>query len=376
MPLTISVPDSLRHSVEAATGGRQTVLYTALGQPTFMYVQPQFLNNQVGIANDSSVHPMFFGSGGTAKSQYLAGVYPGVIKNGELLSLPGQDPSHTLNHDQFVAAARACGTGFHVMTNAAYAGIALWCRANSFQPRGNTNWGASSDATWETGRRGDNVAPGTASGTGRTHTGSGPASWRHDGTHAGISDLCGNVWEWAPGMRVNSGEIQIIANNGAALNATDLGVNSTAWRAINGATGALVDPGTANTVKYAVSGTAAYTLVRASGSSFEGMTNPGTTPVHADAIKVLRAHGLFPVGLTAAGVANTDAGSTSNMLGGTIAVPATNGDGFWLNAGIEALPFRGGTWDDSADAGVFALLCVHVRSVAYDSRGARPAFVL
>jgi hypothetical protein len=177
-------------------------------------------------------------------------------------------------------------------------------------------------------------------------------------------------------MRVNSGEIQIIANNGAALNATDLGVNSTAWRAINGATGALVDPGTANTVKYAVSGTAAYTLVRASGSSFEGMTNPGTTPVHADAIKVLRAHGLFPVGLTAAGVANTDAGSTSNMLGGTIAVPATNGDGFWLNAGIEALPIRGGNWYVSANAGVFALDCSGARSNAYSRFGARPAFVL
>lgn len=70
-------------------------------------------------------------------------------------------------------------------------------------------------------------------------TGSGPVSWRHDNTPFGIADLCGNVWEWAPGMRINAGEIQIIADNDAALTATDFSAGSAAWKAVDGATGAL-----------------------------------------------------------------------------------------------------------------------------------------
>jgi formylglycine-generating enzyme len=360
MPLTISVPDSLRASVEAATGGRQTVLYTALGQPTFMYVQPQFTGAAVGVTGYTDPHPMFYGTDGSAKSQYFAGVYPGVVKNGELLSLPGQDPSHTLNHDQFVAAARACGTGFHVMTNTAYAGIALWCRANSFQPRGNTATGSAHDAAWETGR---------ISGDGRTATGSGPASWRHDNSSSGISDLCGNVWEWAPGVRVNNGEIQVLRNDGSStipkndgvINAIDMAAGSSKWWAIDGeaaTTNCFVAPGSANTVKYATSGTTAQTLVRASGSSFEGMVSYVTG---AGAVLVLKALGLMPV---------------ASLLGGTIAAPAANGDVFYVNTGIEALPIRGGYWVDSADAGVFSLYCSAGRSTAVDSIGARPAWVL
>jgi len=38
---SIFVKDDLRASVEAASGGRQTVLYTALGQPTYMNIIPQ-----------------------------------------------------------------------------------------------------------------------------------------------------------------------------------------------------------------------------------------------------------------------------------------------------------------------------------------------
>lgn len=360
MPLTISVPDSLRASVEAASGGRQTVLYTALGQPTFMHVIPQFTGAQVGVTGYTDPHPMFYGTDGTAKSEYFFGAYPGIVKNGELLSLPGVDCSHTLNHDQFVAYARACGTGHHVVTDQAYAGIALWCRANSFQPRGNTNTGVAHDAAWETGRRG---------GDGRTLTGSGPASWRHDNSSSGISDLCGNVWEWSPGVRINAGEIQVLRNDAATtipkndgvMNAIDMAVGSTKWWAIDGTsatTSCFVAPGSANTVKYATSGSVAQTLVLASGAAFEGMTSYVTG---AGAVLVLKVLGLMPV---------------ASQLGGTIAVPAANSDVFYIDVTSERLPFRLGLWDLAAGAGVFALYCSYARSFANTYVGARPAFVL
>ena len=362
---TIFLKDDLRASVEAATGGKCTVLYTASGQPSYMRVIPRFNVQDIDAGLGSGVHPAFV-VGGMEKSELFVGMYAGVRKNNELLSLPGVDPTASRNHDQFVADARACGAGWHVMTNAEWSALQLWCWKNDFMPRGNTNYGASSDAAWETGRRQDGLAPGLNSGTPRTLTGSGPVSWNHDNTAAGIADLCGNVWEWSPGLRVVAGEIQIIENNNAALNATDFGPTSAAWKAINGATGELVTPTfagsiaggdyaptTPNSVRYATSGTANYTLVRASGASFEGMTNPGATPVAKAALQLLRRYGLFPVASTGLG-----------------------GDGFWLDVTGERLPLRGGNWDHAATSGVFALLLLYVRSGAHSSLGARPAFVL
>jgi len=67
------------------------------------------------------------------------GMYPGIVKNGELLSLPGVDPTVSQPYTYFVNAARACGAGFHVMTNAEWAASALLTAKSGAQPRGNTN---------------------------------------------------------------------------------------------------------------------------------------------------------------------------------------------------------------------------------------------
>ena len=114
-------------------------------------------------------------------------------------------------------------------------------------PRGNSNYGRSSDATYETGTRTDGGSPGGTAGTPRTLTGTGPASWRHNNDFAGIADLAGNVWEWASGLRLNNGEIQVLANNDAALATADLSSASADWRAISMTDGSLVLPGSAGT---------------------------------------------------------------------------------------------------------------------------------
>jgi formylglycine-generating enzyme len=357
MALTINITDTLRKNVEAASGGRNTVLYTAKGQPCYMAVVPKFNLQDIDASLGTGTHPAFI-VGGVEKSQIFIGQHIGVSRNGEMLSLPGVDPIASINFDAAVSLVRANGTGWHLMSNIEWAALSQWCWKNGFQPRGNTQFGRSSDLTTEIGVRSDGLTvTGASQGSqNRTLTGSGPLSWRHDNTPFGIADLNGNVWEWSPGMRINNGEIQIITNNNAALSAADFGVSSTEWQAIDGATGALVAPGTAGTVKYASanSGTADYTLYRANGSSFEGMVNStGANPVSAAALQLLKQHGLFPI-----------AGS------------GLGGDGFYLSVSGERVPFRGGNWLFAAIAGVFALALVSARSDSGADIGARPAFVL
>jgi sulfatase modifying factor 1 len=353
MSLTINVPDTLRRSVEAASQGRNTVIYTAKGQPCFMFVLPSFTLQSIDASLGTGTHPAFI-VGGVTKSEILIGRYLGFSSNGEMVSVPGVDPLNNINFDNASALARANGSGWHLTTNATYAALALWAWKNGTQPRGNDNYGRSTDVGTEravdaaTGR----IAAATGTATSRTRTGSGPTSWRHDATPFGIADLAGNVVEWSAGMRINAGEIQVIENNNAASSTADLSAGSALWQAIDGSNGNLVAPGSANTVKYATSGTAAYTAVRSSGSSFEGMTNPGTTPIATAALERLRALGLYPV--AAAGL---------------------GGDGFWVDVTSERVPIRGGTWSYGALSGVFALSLDYARSDVGTGLGARPAFV-
>lgn len=344
--------DMYRQQVEAASGGRQTVLYTAKGQPSVMNIIPAFSLQGINPALGTGVHPAFI-VGGVQKSELFIGTHIGSVSENELISRPGVEPAYSRSHDQFVTLARACGAGWHVMTNAEWSAIALWSYKNGTMPNGNTLNGQSIEATYETASRMDLMGPGSAGGNPRTRTGSGPATWRHDHTMQGISDLCGNVWEWTPGVRLVNGEIHVIANNDAALSSTDFSAEASAWKAVDGATGELVEPGHANAVKYATSGTAAYTLVREDWKSFEGMTNPGSTPVSEAALQKLKAFGLFPV-------------ASSGLGGDTIGYVLTG----------ERLPIRGGGLSSGVRAGVFMLEFYFQRSLSYTTVGARPAFVL
>ena len=345
----------LTDSVKAQSGGEQTVLYTAKGQPTYMNIIQKYDMSTIDPSL-SGTHPAFIVDG-VEKPEIFIGTYQGKIVSGELLSLPNVEPTHSTNYDNFLNAARANGNGHHLITNAEWSAVALQCYKNNTQPMGNSYYGRSSEDPLLTGRRADGLNPGNTSGSARTLTGSGPVQWRHNGKNNGIADLSGNVNEWNSGMRMVNGEIQVIENNNAAKLTIDLSATSAQWKAIDGATGDLVTPlgggATPGAVKFAASGTTAdYTIY---GASFGAIKNLSTVnPVSAAALSKLKALCLFP---------HIDAAATFN------------GDGLYLNLTIEAIPIRGGYWPGGSTAGVFCLSLVSARSYASSNLGSRPAFV-
>ena len=349
MPITIFTPDQLRVNVEVASQGKNTVMYDNGGYPSIMVVIPSFNLNTIDAGWAATPHPAFT-VGGVSKSYVYVAKYQASITDTRAISVPGKAPAVNINFDNSRAACAAKGAGWHLMTNAEWAAVALWCWKNGFQPRGNTNYGQSSDLTSEIGRRVDGLAPGYTGSGGVCYSGSGPIAWNHDNSPFGIADLNGNVWEWVGGMRQNAGEIQVLQDNNAADNTVDQGAGSAAWKAML-QDGSLVAPGTALSLKYDdLSGAATVnTVITGSGSpsrTFESLPAAGGVTIPP----LLKQLCLFP----------PESGLDS--------------DYFYLNNAIEALPLRGGGWNHGAGAGVFVLDLNYARSLADSGIGFRPAF--
>lgn len=337
--------DMLKLAVEGLSS-RNTVVLDDRGMPSIMVRVPKFKVSDVIDGATQDAHHMFIVDG-VEKDQVLISKYQNIVKDGRAYSLPMMDPKHTLTFDQAKAFCEAKGPGFHLLTNAERAGLALWSKKNGTMPRGNNNYGADISAAHE---KGIATSMSDATRIGRIATGSGPASWAHDGTGEGIYDLNGNVWEWMGGMRIVGGEIQVIVNNNAAM-PVDQGVSSTLWKAIL-EDGTLVAPGTTGTLKY--DGTSAtklsktVSLVGSGSSEFKTLAkDAGITTVP----QIAKALGLFPV----------------DALGG--------GDRLYVNSDGERLPYFGGNWPYGANAGVFAVILTYPRSVSSISIGFRSAYI-
>ena len=363
---TIITKDSLRSSVEAATGGLCTVMYDDAGHPSYMRRIPKV--NIEDVYPDlglTGTHPAFIVNG-VEKSELFIGMYPASVVDDYAVSLPGMDPANTFDFDQAVSRCKNKGPGWHLMTNVEWALLGALGIKYGFQPRGNSNWGQSSEAKHETGT----LAPGASalgvsdeSKPGRTLTGSGPMSWRHDNSPAGIADLVGNVLEWTGGLRLNAGEIQIIKDNDAAAYSVDMSAASSAWKAIL-QNGTLTAPGTAATLKLDAAGengTGAVILNTAiasqypspdttasSSSVFTSMTAKSGVTVPA----LLKLLSLYPVAAS---------GPVGNV---------------WHRNSGERLGLRGGYYSHGSGAGLFALNLTNIRTHRYRTVGFRPAFIL
>ena len=341
--------DDLKLSIEALSGGKNTVLFDDLGMPSVMVPFPKLKMSDLIAGGSENIHPAF-SVDGVEKSVIYVSKYQNIVLNERGYSLPMRDPRASLNFDQAVTYCRNKGKGWSLTPYSLWSAIALWCRKNGTMPRGNNNYGADHAYGHEKG-----VPTYYESGKiARCATGSGPNTWNHNWMPDGIADLNGNVWEWCAGMRLMNGEIQIIPYANCMAADASMGASSTLWKAI-AADGTLVEPGTAGTLKYNyVSGHIQLTSGDITpedtwrGDTYQNMTLDSALTVPEIAKALL----IYP-----------------DEPGGDY-----GGDGHYMNNSGERLPVCGGFWNGTSGAGVFGVDLNCPRSDSYTSIGFRSAY--
>lgn len=343
-----------------AVSPSDSLLVDSSGNASVMVRIPKFHISDIIAGGSDTVHPAFLVNGQEVDEIYIS-KYQNIVFSGAALSLPLEAPAANISFDAAMDACTAKGSGWHLMTRAEWAAIALWCRKYGCLPKGNNGHGKdATDSDYE-------ALPAAYSGeeTAQVRTGSGPLPWSHNSGQDGIFDLNGNVYEWLGGYRTVDGEIQILADNNAADTENSQLTGSVKWMALL-ENGTLVAPGTEGTLKWDYSslptggGTAAFTLsttvtnrqaVEADGYgsvAFEALTTGAGVTVP----EILKALAIFP---SDAGDHGADKISMRNIG--------------------ERMGAAGGDYNAGTDAGVFCLNGALARAAAQGNVGFRCAYV-
>lgn len=125
------------------------------------------------------------------------------------VSLPYQQPRHTITLDEAAAACARKGEGWHLITNTEFVYLLHEAEELGHTIGGNTNHGSNEDNPQEKGVAYDSA--------GRTLTGCDPLTWSHDGTAGGVFGICGNFYDMVTGLRLHKGVVEYIKDNDAAV---------------------------------------------------------------------------------------------------------------------------------------------------------------
>lgn len=335
--------------------GRNDCLFDDLDYPSVMVRLPETRLSELESSWGNNIHPAFIVNGQVVKV-WLAKYQAMTVGSGaslRALSLRGKEPRASINFDTAREACANKGGGFHLITNAEWGFVLNWCRANSFWPRGNNSYGRDYSRTSEHGE----AITRTGTQPLLTSTGTGPVTWSHDGTPFGVFDMNGNVWEWCTGFRLVDGEIQILVDNNAADSSKDLSASSSEYRAIL-PDGAIVDPGTAGTLKWDATGADGTGSIRLNTSITS--QSDGSTSANVDWRSITAEAGVsVPALLHQLGI---------HPLASGYGV----GRAYMRNVG-ERLPYRGGHRTGTSNAGVPAVVLSVPRSYSYANFGLRLA---
>ncbi len=355
-----------KNSIKWVSDGASTALYW----PCIVVRRPAKKAEYYLTGAGSDIHPAFK-AGSTNYEQYWMSKYPGpyIVSNSKtiLLSLPGFDGMSNLvtkaavqpSYDTALTYGKAGGNGSHCVTNAEWMEVAMSCLREGFQPKGNNYYGRDYNDP-DTAEYYGIPAYWSSSKIGRVLNGSGPLSWFHDGTPWGIWGMNGNFYSVTAGLRQKGGEIQVIANNDAALDATDQSDATGVWKAIL-QDGSLVAPGTDLSLKYDATAPIKICTEITARTSTESKSNEFGNVVAAAGVtipNILKLLGIAPAGSAA-------------ELGGDYIYIRNDLEGSYS----ETLARRGGAWYDHSPVGVFFLSLGSDRSHTSSRVGARSAFL-
>lgn len=353
--------DAASLALKVSCGANNELLYDNVNMPSVMVKIPKMTYAQLGLGDSNATFPAFIVNGTEVDAIWIS-KYQNVVHEGRAYSLPGQDPATYINWDQAANACKAKGAGWHMMTRMEWALLAHWCKHNGTMPYGNNNYGKDGR---ETVRKAIPTAYNEDGSIARVATGTGPLTWSHDHSPAGIWDLNGNVVEWVSGMRSVYGELQVLINNNAADSDNPQTAASVLWKAIDATTGEFITPNgsgtTANSLKLdMVSGKWTWTggAISDLKDEYRGGTFAATTcdaTVSENAKSVLYALAMLPYDTVA---------------------EHYEGDYFYANNGAAERVFScGGLWAYGSNAGVFFVYGRYPRGYANGYIGFRSAYV-